>query len=366
MEKADLRCVISSFSSARDSALSSISGYSSLDFKHIHDIQSVISSMSAYIEDDSLKRPRNFMLVSSPGSGKSHLVNCIAKTLGRNQTEVAPFNMATMQSIDDLANVVDAARNIIADRKLPIIFLDEFDSKDDNYSLLLPLLWDGELSTGSRQLRLGRAIFLLAGSRRELPSLVREARQCNTPPDAPQHSAPSKQADLLSRINGSVVQIPSLQNGTGMVGKVVLAIHLLRLRFHDCLQVPMALLWFIAHARFRYDVRSIATMIDLIPRVDDKGNPLVRDGILELTRDSLDFCDRDKLSDSALAFHLFHPGGTKALSELWAEAFATRGSYRQHIHFEGIEDIFTDQSGISTAQLLKLASQRVFTPEPCD
>ena len=73
------------------------------------------------------------------------------------------YNMANLQSIEDLSQPLDAIRNLKVIDKLPILFLDEFDSDKRNYSLLLPLLWDGELHIGHSNLMLGKLVIILAG-----------------------------------------------------------------------------------------------------------------------------------------------------------------------------------------------------------
>jgi hypothetical protein len=52
-------------------------------------------------------------------------------------------NMPSIRDIDDLLGPLDEVRNLKAEGKLPVLFLDEFDSDDQHYPLLPPLLWTG-------------------------------------------------------------------------------------------------------------------------------------------------------------------------------------------------------------------------------
>jgi hypothetical protein len=51
--------------------------------------------------------------------------------------------MASLHSIDDLTQPLDEIRNLKVVDRLPILFLDEFDSNPANFPMLLPLMWDG-------------------------------------------------------------------------------------------------------------------------------------------------------------------------------------------------------------------------------
>jgi hypothetical protein len=88
--------------------------------------------------------------------------------------------------------------------------------------------------------------------------------------DAAGDSAPAgKLVDLLSRVNGGVINIPDLDLRTEdrdrRVDKVCVTTSLLKVRFgKDLTKVPRALLRFVAHTAFRYGVRSIAHLVDII------------------------------------------------------------------------------------------------------
>ncbi|BBO66876.1 hypothetical protein DSCA_08060 [Desulfosarcina alkanivorans] len=78
-----------------------------------------------------------------------------------------------------------------------------------------------------------------------------------------------KLVDLLSRVNGGVVEIPQLdiskKNRDRRIDKICLSISILKQKYPYLEMVPWALLRFIAISKFRYGVRSIVHFLDFIP-----------------------------------------------------------------------------------------------------
>jgi hypothetical protein len=248
---------------------SNLNGYSTLDEKHIAEIQSLLSQIQAYADDTTQLRPLNFLMLASPGAGKSHFIKCVAESLSSRDVSAITFNMASMSSSEDLMRPLDEARNAKVEDKLPLLFLDEFDTTDKHYALLLPLLWDGTLSLGQRDIKVGKIVIVLAGSDPRLPDMLNQAKTMASELPVPEGMSP-KLIDLFSRINGSVVRIPPfLAPGEGTdrrTDKVAIASSLLQKRFGKELRyAPLALFRLVVNVNFRYGVRSIAHMIDLIP-----------------------------------------------------------------------------------------------------
>jgi hypothetical protein len=298
-------------------SLIALPGYATLHERHTLDIGRVTNEIYSYFTDATRTRPLNCLMLASPGSGKSHFIDCIAKKLSHLRLVATTFNMASMASVADFARPLDEVRNTKVDDKVPLLFLDEFDATPNNYSLLLPLLWDGALSIGPRHLKLGKVVIVLAGSSASLPSTLKQAKGMRS---EVQLSADTTQKliDLFSRINGPVVNIPSLGRGgegTRPMDKVVIAVQLLKRRFgSDLKRVPFAFLRFIAKAQFRYDVRSITSLIDLI-KSNVENNKIVID---ESTLPAL--ASVDDLRNSSLAYHLVdEEDAAHGIIQLWTE-----------------------------------------------
>lgn len=301
--------------------------YATLRFDHITEIYEVINAIELYRNDMTVSRPLNFLLLATPGSGKSQLVKSIVAKLAESAVGLKSFNMATMTSKADLAPVLDAARNYIVDGKMPLVFLDEFDSHESYYPLLLPLLWDGELDVGSGDLRIGKSVFFLAGSRASLPNRLETAREMHG--RQTKNKDDDKLVDLFSRINGRVVEIPSLAGSRKKTApdKVIIAMHLLGQRFKACKEVPRSILAFVAETEFRYEARSIATLINQISlQSEEPGEQISR-----LTKEDLNtlpLSETKVLKQSPLTFHLLHEDGEDGLVDAWRSAMEIGGYQR--------------------------------------
>jgi hypothetical protein len=259
---------------------------------------------------------------AEPGSGKSHFIKCLAGS-SRFESRVAAvtFNMAGMRGLDDLIQPLDAVRNLKVLDKTPILFLDEFDSNPFNYPLLLPLLWDGEIHVGHRDLKTGKVIIILAASGKSINEAIKNARnmQNATAVEGP------KIVDLLSRINGGEFSIPELdlvtENRDRRTDKVCIAISLLKQRYGETLQTaPWAFLHFVAHTKFRYGVRSLTHLIDLLPTLEPDSS------ILKLN--TLPLADVDRLKHSSLSYHLISEDGPTAVVDTWKNAAAFDATVR--------------------------------------
>lgn len=321
-------------------SIRSLNGYATLDADHIKQINSLVSAIEVYVDDSSQQRPLNFMMLASPGAGKSHLIKCIASQLSRKNISAITFNMAGMQTNEDLIAPLDAARNLKVEDRLPLLFLDEFDSSQGNYALLLPLLWDGAISLGQRDLKLGKVVVVMAGSDPTLPDTMDIARSMRTDSPTPAGHNP-KLVDLFSRVNGGVLRIPSFYNIAHTIDrradKVCIAVELLKQRFGRKLsEVPLALLRFIARVDFRYDVRSIAHLIDLIPFQPDTE-------CLELDKIGLPVASAPQLKASSLAYHLLHEDQALGIVKDWQEAAKTSMSILiRHQYAEMMDSIPLD------------------------
>ena len=313
-----------------------LGNYVTLDWQHRQDILRIINKIKQYAEDDTRRRPLNIIMQAEPGSGKSHMVDCLARKIDTRHATAVNFNMASLQSIDDLTQPLDAVRNLKVVDRLPILFLDEFDSNPDNFSMLLPLMWDGELQISHRNLMLGKLVIILAGSGKNIEQVMRSAKAMQTIPDTKE----TKLVDLLSRINGGELEIPGLETVSGerdrRIDKVCLTIALLQNRFSDKIEtIPWALLRFVVMSKFRYGVRSIAHLVDIISPLNEGASSL------QLADLNIPLQSVSVLRDSSLAYHVFSEDGPAAIIELWNECCKSDIAVRVKKHTDE-EDYFTE------------------------
>jgi hypothetical protein len=291
-----------------------LGNYVTLDWQHRQDILRIINQIKEYADDDTRRRPLNIIMQADPGSGKSHLVDCIARKIETHHGAAVNYNMASLNSIADLSQPLDAVRNLKVVDSLPILFLDEFDSNPANFAMLLPLMWDGGLQISHRNLMLGKLVIILAGSGKNIEQVMKSAKAMQTVMEAPE----TKLVDLLSRINGGELEIPGLDTVLGdrdrRIDKVCLTIALLQNRFADRFEtIPWALLRFVVMSKFRYGVRSIAHLVDLVSPLDKRVSSL------QLSDLNIPLQSVSVLRDSSLAYHVFSEDGPAAIIELWNE-----------------------------------------------
>jgi hypothetical protein len=291
--------------------------YVTLDIAHRAEILKIKYDIRKYYEDNTLYRPLNMIMFAPPGSGKSHFVKCLAKSIKNAPIGSVVYNMATMQNLEDLILPLEEARNQKVIDRLPILFLDEFDSSDNNYAYLLPLLWDGSIRIANRDIRMGKIIIILAASKDYVINKVKEAKDFTINPRNNNSKIKSdkntsnlekdndnKLIDLISRINGNILNIPELDLSTGnidrRVDKICIAISILKNRFNNKLSfVPWSLLRFIALTNFKYGVRSINHLIDIIPNEKRENEEILNIDDLKLPVET-----QTKLNNSSLAYHI--------------------------------------------------------------
>lgn len=284
--------------------------YVTLDWDHYEAIKNLIQKVQDYTKDPTRRRPFNIVMHAEPGSGKSHFIRSFAKRLKQDRVKPVEFNMSSVRRVEDFIQPLEEVRNLKVVDEIPLLFLDEFDSDRSNYSLLLPLLWEGEFSVGQGLLRMGKVLIIMAGSNKEIDEVMRRLKGMR-----PGNDEAGKLPDLLSRINGGELKIPDLDEVTPdrdrRVDKVCLTIALLTRRFPLLRSVPWAFLRFVADTRFRYSVRSISNLIDLIPAIDKEKTTLEMPD-LQLPLDVV-----DQLKASSLATHLIAEDGPAAVIERW-------------------------------------------------
>jgi hypothetical protein len=295
-------------------SMNHLPGYATLDDSHILAIQKLLRTIREYVEDASQKRPLAFLMLASPGAGKSHFIKCVANRLSSENIGAITYDMAGLQSSEDMIPPLDAARNLKVEDRIPLLFLDEFDSAPTNIPLLLPLLWDGEVAIGARALKLGKVIIVLAGSSPALPSKMEQARSMRTDLQDASDETP-KLIDLLSRINGGTFSIPPFHDSQSNIDrrpdKVCILVELLRQRFGKGLKaVPLALLRFVAQMDFRYGVRSLASLVNLIPYRDHPA-------VLTLGDLEFPFGDVERTKQNSIAYHLLHQHQATGVVETW-------------------------------------------------
>jgi len=288
----------------------SLGKFATLDPDFIKDIGLFRQAIERYSNDRTLTRPLNFLMLADPGTGKSFFVECLSKAMNDFGLIGVDCNLSTFRDIGDMLPAIEMMRNHKVNDKLPILLIDEFDVLDDMASLL-PLLWDGTVNIGHSKLRTGKAIIILAGSRPDVGKYVSSwqsmtEKQQQTNEDLLKIK---KLNDLLSRINGGYIRLPTLKGVQNknleivcIANKICITIAALQSRFGKHLyEVPWALLRLIASISFKHNIRSLVTFLNFI----DNEKDILESGVITVNHlKSLPLNDAGTFRKSCVNQHL--------------------------------------------------------------
>jgi hypothetical protein len=139
----------------------------SVDRTEIESYRSIKNLMEEYISSKEVPRPLSIAVFGTPGSGKSFGVTEIAKTIAPNKIEKLDFNLSQFRDIENLAEAFHKVRDLVLQKKIPLVFFDEFDSFYEGrlgwLKYLLAPMQDGEFRDGDSVHPIGKAIFVFAG-----------------------------------------------------------------------------------------------------------------------------------------------------------------------------------------------------------
>jgi len=170
-----------------------------VDRKEIEFLQNLKSLISEYLQNKS-SQPLSIAVFGSPGSGKSFSIKQLAKALDLPDQDIKDitFNLSQFNEDNptDLHQAFHVVRDISLSGKTPLVFWDEFDSKDLAWlRYFLAPMQDGEFQEGQLTHNIGKSIFVFAGG----------TCSCMEEFEEKAHTAVSEKGpDFLSRIKGFI------------------------------------------------------------------------------------------------------------------------------------------------------------------
>jgi hypothetical protein len=170
-----------------------------VDRNEIESLRNLKKIMETYINFDKGKKPLSIAVFGPPGAGKSFAVEQIGKGIMGDMYELICFNLSQFKDPGDIIGALHQVRDLVLKKKTPLVFWDEFDSK--NYfwlQYLLAPMQDGAFQEGQVTHPVGKCIFVFAGG----TSYTMNAFGCFNDPEAVKDFALKKGPDFISRING--------------------------------------------------------------------------------------------------------------------------------------------------------------------
>lgn len=129
--------------------------------------KSIKNLMSEYILSKNVVHPLCIAVFGTPGSGKSFGVTEVASCVAPNLIKKLDFNLSQFQTLSDLIISFHKVRDISLMGKIPLVFLDEFDStfgkKLGWLKYFLAPMQDGIFREDNSTHPIGKAIFVFAG-----------------------------------------------------------------------------------------------------------------------------------------------------------------------------------------------------------
>lgn len=239
--------------------------------KEIGDLKQAVQS---FVSDAQPKRSLSAFIVGSPGWGKSHLVECLAKEMDMGFQE---FNITHLASVYDLISCFDTISSLQTqnpDRPL-MIFWDEINALlagQHAYGYFLSPLWNGTYRRGSLTFRLQPCVWIFAGTH-DLTQDQEEKAQSDREEGV-------KGSDFMSRINGPIVHLRAdYINERGLDGtnvykiseqqleQVYIAVSLIKAKYPDISTISRGVLEFFRDAELIYGIRSLEMVISRLRNV---------------------------------------------------------------------------------------------------
>lgn len=155
--------------------------------------------------------PFNCLLISRPGWGKSHLAQSLADHFDMSHMSFSLSQMASTQDLVDCFDSICSHQNRTTKKLL--IFMDEVNCQIEGHlamGLLLGPIWDGSFLRNGKLYKLSPATWIFAST-----ASIDELKGSNVEKEKDSN----KGSDFISRINGPIIRLDSLDRKAGDANK---------------------------------------------------------------------------------------------------------------------------------------------------
>lgn len=134
------------------------------DRNEIESLRNIRAMIIDYKDHDKGKKPLSLAVFGPPGAGKSFGICEIAKGILGKDVPILEFNLSQFNDPDALIGAFHQVRDKALQGTLPIVFWDEFDSREYQWlQYLLAPMQDGKFLEGQISHPIGKSVFVFAG-----------------------------------------------------------------------------------------------------------------------------------------------------------------------------------------------------------
>ncbi len=135
-----------------------------VDRGEIENLRGLHRIVADYAQPGPADKPLSIAVFGAPGSGKSFGVKELARAILGDKVPILEFNLSQFDDAKELLGLFHQVRDKALEGHTPLVFWDEFDSKDLKWlQYLLAPMQDGRFQDGQISHPIGKCIFVFAG-----------------------------------------------------------------------------------------------------------------------------------------------------------------------------------------------------------